>query len=275
MWTKENVITSDRIFAAFPSNYHKMDVFYERGRYTLWRGRPCKPPPSSETLIITGHSDFPIVDSLLDAYPRATWWGTNKQCARAHAIPLGITNNTDESNLHPIYGNLDVMVEVASNPREIRNLVYMNFLTRTYPTERRPLWDMFADKTWVTVGTPVSTYEGRKCFLEEIRNHSFVLCPRGYGVDTHRLWETLYMGSIPIVRRDIAHSDWTDLPILFVDAWEEVTEEFLRREEQRIRNTEWNWRKLHVQYWIESISDESRNGANRNRLQSPLFRLHS
>lgn len=274
MWTKENIITSDRILAAFPSNYHKMDVFYTGGRSISWRGRVCGRPPPSETLIVTGHSDFPIVDALLDLYPRASWWGTNKQCSRARALPLGITNNTQESDLHPIYGDLNVMAEVVAKPSAIRNLVYMNFAIGTYPSERQPVYDQFADKPWVTVGTPVSTHEGRKAFLEEIRNHSFVLCPRGNGVDTHRLWETLYMGSIPIVRRDIAHSDWTDLPILFVNSWNEVTEEFLRREEIRIRNTEWNWRKLHVQYWIESIRNEARNRADRDRFQPTLFRLY-
>jgi hypothetical protein len=275
MWTKEDIITSDRILAAFPSNYHKMDVFYSGGRPISWRGRVCSHPPQTETLIVTGHSDFPIVDQLFNFYPRATWWGTNKQSARAHALPLGITNNTNESELHPIYGNLDVMVEVANGPREIRNLVYMNFAVGTYPAERQPVWGRFVDKTWVTVGTPVSTLEGRKTFLEDIRNHSFVLCPRGNGIDTHRLWETLYMGSIPIVRQDIAHADWQDLPILFVNSWDDVTEDFLRKEESRIRNTEWNLRKLHVQYWIERIRDEARIRSDRNRFQSTLFPIHS
>jgi hypothetical protein len=274
MWTKESFITSDRILAAFPSNYHKMDVFYSGGRPLSWRGRTCKPPPTSETLIVTGHSDFPIVESLLALYPRASWWGTNKQCARAHALPLGITNDTHESDLHPIYGNLDIMVEVAAQPRAIRNLVYMNFAVGTYPSERQLVWDRFASLPWVTVGTPMATLEGRTAFLSDIRNHSFVLCPRGNGVDTHRLWETLYMGSIPIVRWDIAHSDWTDLPIVFVRSWEDVTEEFLRKEEVRIQNTQWNTRKLHVQYWIDSIRNEARNNRDRVRFQPALFGLH-
>lgn len=275
MWTKENIITSDRILAAFPNNYHKMDVFYTNGQPIQWRGRICSIPSQSETLIVTGHSDFPIVDKLTNAYPRAKWWGTNNQSTKARGIPLGITNDTHESSIHPIYGNLDIMVDVAQTPRHIRNVVYMNFDMRTYPIERQYVWDKFVDKPWVTVGTPISTMEGRKMFLEEIRNHSFVLCPRGNGIDTHRLWETLYMGSIPIVRRDISHSNWTDLPIVFVDSWDEITEDFLRKEESRIQSTTWNLNKLHVQYWIECIHNEDRNNRNRDRFQPSLFRIHS
>jgi hypothetical protein len=31
-------------------------------------------------------------------------------------------------------------------------------------------------------------------------NYSYIAAPRGNGIDTHRLWETLYRGAIPIVR---------------------------------------------------------------------------
>lgn len=260
MWTKEDILTSDRFLAAFPSNYHKMDVFYARQGMISWRGRLCHCPPRSETLIVSGHSDFPIVDALLNVYPHATWWGTNTQSSRARGLPLGITNATTESEVHPIYGDLDSMVEVASRPREIKGLVYMNFSVETYPEERRRVWSLFSGKPWVTTGSHVPTLEGRTAFLNDLRDHSFVLCPRGNGIDTHRLWETLYMGSIPIVRWDPAHAGWTDLPILFVSSWEEVTEERLRSEEARIRSSEWNWKKLHVQYWIDTIRNEDRNG---------------
>jgi hypothetical protein len=275
MWTKEDIITSDRIHAAFPFHYHKTDAFYSGGRPILWRGQVCRVPPQADTLIVTGHSDFPIVDRLLDLYPHASWWGTNIQTPRAHGVPLGITNATHESDLHPIYGDLDCMVKVAHEPRDIANLVYMNFAVGTFPTERQSVWDRFSESPWVTAGTPVSTLEGRTTFLRDVRSHSFVLCPRGNGIDTHRLWETLYMGSIPIVRWDIAHSGWTDLPILFVNSWEEVTEERLRAELPRFQTSSRNLEKLKVGYWIQRIRNEGRDHPRRNGHQSPILRFHS
>jgi hypothetical protein len=53
------------------------------------------------------------------------------------------------------------------------------------------------------------------------RKYRYVACPRGNGLDTHRFWETLYRGSIPIVR----DSTWARLikshgiPLLVVDKW--------------------------------------------------------
>jgi hypothetical protein len=221
----------------------------------LWRGKVHSVPDKNISRIIAGHSDAPITDDIVHRYPLATWFAVNKQTNNAHGIPLGITNNTNESTVHPIYGDVDMMSDVAKNSREIRNLVYMNFSIHTYPLERTPVWDMFKMQSWVTSETPENSMEARRRFLQNARNHSFVLCPRGNGVDTHRLWETLYMGSIPVVIRDVAHSDWTDLPILFVDSWEEVTEERLREELVRIEASSWNMDKLLIGYWIERIKN--------------------
>ena len=36
-------------------------------------------------------------------------------------------------------------------------------------------------------------------FYELVASHDYVLCPAGNGIDTYRLWETLYLGSTPII----------------------------------------------------------------------------
>lgn len=257
-WTRDDVICTDKYLAAFPDAYVKTDVFYLRDP-VVWRDRLAQRPPHSSRLIVSGHSDFPVVDALADWYPDATWFSVNTQSSRVHGLPLGITNDTDESELHRIYGNVDMMVEVAQTPRQIRNLVYMNFSCNTYPAERVPLWNLLCGFPWVTGEAHTPTPEGRRAFLTSIRNHEFVLCPRGNGIDTHRLWETLYMGSIPIVRADIAHRDWTDLPILIVNDWSDVTEDRLRATRAEFATRTWNWSKLKIGYWVQKIHNESRN----------------
>lgn len=262
-WTADDVLCTDKYWRAFPNAYYKTDVFYF-DRPFEWRGQRMERPYLSIPLLITGHSDFSVGDMLANRYPMTTWFSVNSQSSRIRGLPLGITNDTNESDLHRIYGNVNAMVEVAQQPRDIKNLVYMNFSCDTYPSERIPVWNLFASKPWVTVEQHVPTMDGRRQYLTSIRNHSFVLCPRGNGVDTHRLWETLYMGSIPIVREDIAHRDWTDLPILFVKDWTEVTEELLQKVRMDFPNRQWNWNKLKASYWIQNIQNESRNNPYRN-----------
>ena len=105
------------------------------------------------------------------------------------------------------------------------------------------MWDLFKDKPWVTAEESVS----QEHYLEQIRKHRFVICPRGNGVDTHRMWETIYLGAIPIVKRDIAHSDWMDLPIVWVDDWGQVTPEFIESVDLSSRSIE----KAKLSLWVQ------------------------
>jgi hypothetical protein len=252
-WTVDDVITTDRYLAAFPNIYVKTDVFY--ANEVTWRGKTYTRPRTTSPYLITGHSDYAITDAHTAHYPDTVWFSVNASARQVHGLPLGITNNTTESESHRILGDLSLLYEAATRPCEPTSLVYMNFLLETYPAERKLVWDMFAECTWVTKGSYSSTVEGRRRFLADIRNHAFVLCPRGNGVDTVRLWETLYLGRIPIVKRDVVHKDWEDLPILFVDRWEDVTEELLRATQVAFATRTWAYEKLKIGYWIQKMRE--------------------
>ena len=80
-----------------------------------------------------------------------------------------------------------------------------------------------------------------------------MICPEGHGIDTHRTWETLYLNSIPIEIRNINNSFYEDLPICLVDSWEEITEDFLNKEYNRINEKKYNLEKLDFNYWLKKI----------------------
>jgi hypothetical protein len=52
--------------------------------------------------------------------------------------------------------------------------------------------------------------------------YRYVACPRGNGTDTHRFWETLYRGSIPVVKRNRWSESIEDfgIPILQLSNWD-------------------------------------------------------
>jgi hypothetical protein len=52
--------------------------------------------------------------------------------------------------------------------------------------------------------------------------YSYIVAPRGNGIDTHRLWETLYRGAIPIVRRSqwLENFSFLDKLVIKVDSWD-------------------------------------------------------
>lgn len=260
-FSKEDIITTDK-YLDLSSNrivYLKTDLIYKGLESMIWRGKLHKIQKGD--VWITGHSAYCIDSKLFNKYSSncTYWFATNKNFKHDNffAVPVGITNNTTETGLHPIYGNIDIMIETMNMPRNIKNLVYMNFNIRTYPQERQECYDMFKDKDWVTKGVIDNTINGRRRFLMDLRNHKFVLCPRGMGIDTHRLWETLYMGSIPVVLKTLALEEFSDLPILFVDSWNDINENMLEKKYNEMGSRDWNMDKLKIDYWRQKITDAS------------------
>ena len=84
---------------------------------------------------------------------------------------------------------------------------------------------------------------------------AFGLSPCGVGVDCHRTWEILCLGSIPIVMDmgDAFNNLFNDLPVLIVKKWEDITEELLNNTLNDFKQREFNYDKLTLNYWINLI----------------------
>ena len=63
---------------------------------------------------------------------------------------------------------------------------------------------------------------------ELVKSYTFVICPHGHGLDTHRLWEVLLIGSIPVVKTSTLDEMFIGLPVVVVQNWEDVTETMLQ-----------------------------------------------
>lgn len=252
------VITSDRFLEIFPKIYYKTDFLFSDG---VWRGRYIKAPKEIGEVIVSGHSDYEVKDDHFEMLKQKSGgilkyiFAINGNSISPHIIPLplGITNYCDDSFRHQIFGNLEQMKNVSSTAVQKVNKVYLNINSDTFPSERNHVLNMFRSMKWVTYKQPVVSNEGRHSYLLDIKQHDFVLCPRGNGVDTHRMWETLYMGSIPIVIYSNVHKNLLDLPILFIQSWDEVTEDFLEQKLKEYDTRKWNMDKLNISYWISLI----------------------
>ncbi len=259
------VITTDKYLIALntqqSARYFKHDYLFQDG---MWRGmhvRSCHWYPGLKVVGI-GHSDASITDYVYDTVKRFTnaerIFGVNNLCERAFGLPLGITNWTNETSNHIFYGDTSIMKHVTDQPvqKSQTPVVYLNVNTSTNPSVRKPVVDFFTGKPWVMSRDHVNTLDGRKRFLMDIRESNFVVCPEGNGVDTHRMWETLYMETIPIVKRSLVHRDWEDLPIYWIDSWDEVTVETLAQKFQELQpkfKTPEIQEKLTSDYWVNKI----------------------
>lgn len=256
-YCKEDIISTDKYLKFCKVNdiqYIKTDYF-KTGKQFLWRNE-LHPALINSKVLVSGHSDFEIDENIFIKYNLnyVKWFSINVNYIheKLFPLPLGITNNTNESEMHSILGNTRIMIDVLKNNNKKEHLLYMNFNLNTY-YERPLLYFNFKDYEWCYEGIVNNTLEGRKNFLEDISKSKFVLCPRGNGIDTHRLWEALYMKSIPIVKYHITHSNLTDLPILFINDWSEINKEFLENKYEEMINKEWNMDKLKIGYWLNLI----------------------
>ena len=82
-----------------------------------------------------------------------------------------------------------------------------------------------------------------------------MLCPRGNGIDTHRMWESLYAGVYPVVQRHIAHKNLDDLPILFVDDFKQINKKFLLDSLALLKEKKLD--KLNIYWWQKFIKEST------------------
>lgn len=105
------------------------------------------------------------------------------------------------------------------------------------------------------------------CYFEEKRKYrdvtwkkqsefTFVLCPSGFGFDTHRVWESMILGSIPIVKNNGIVNLFHDLPIIIVDDWSDINNDYLQNRYKRIINDHFNFSPLFLKYWQKKINND-------------------
>jgi hypothetical protein len=247
---EEDIITTDGYLSFCNTNditYVKTDVFYTGP--LIWRGK--EHPGRICDISVIGHSDYPVTDKIAELFRLIFCINRNTNKQNVFGLPLGITNDCSDSPIHLIYSNKKIMVEVFSENIIKDNLAYINFNVNTFPVERHLIIRMFSGIS--KIGISEDTIEGRTKYLREIKSSKFVFCPRGNGIDTHRIWETLYMGSFPIVKYEETHHLFTDLPILFVNNWNEIDENYLNIKYNEMINKDWNMDKLKQSFWNKFI----------------------
>ena len=202
---------------------------------------------SCEFVVITHNCDANVNNAFILPDNVIHWFSQNVNVKnpRIESIPIGLEND----RWCPHLRKKEKMEAKLRTPRKLKNLVYMCHNVKTNPAQRFNLYELFEYKSWISADKEVSFDK----YLDNVYSHKFMICPEGNGIDTVRTWECLYMGTIPIEKRNINNQFYTDLPISFVDDWRELTVDFLGRELERILSTVWNREKLTFEYWKNKI----------------------
>ena len=218
-----------------------------------WAGELATHGP---VVLITHGSDMTADDAVAKLVPPNVekWFTVNCATDKATALPIGLRIDHEGDRY------LQVMRDARRGER--RNLLYLCATYKNAPlaesikAERGAIYRQF-DRKWVTRKGGYSFDDVPfDEFCSDICSHEYVLCPRGACPDTHRMWEALYLGSIPVVKRCPEVLQFDYLPILFVDDYEDVTVKLLEANRDRLRNQLAEcFEPLTANYWLEQIRD--------------------
>ncbi len=202
------------------------------------------------------------LDKMEDCYKQyleeenvIAWFGihANKMAMghpKFHPIPLGVLQDPYHYEHRGRLNKYFTQLRVATQKEY---LVYMNFAYTDKP-ERQRLRERFLRESYCKRGERMEFRD----YLKQMAQSKFTLSPKGLGPDCYRTWEALLVGSIPVVKRSCLDPLYEGLPVLIVDSWDDVTEEYLKKAYEKITSKKYDIKRLYVEYWTDKITEVQR-----------------
>lgn len=228
-------------------------------------------------VLVSGDSDLCVpkevlneneTTKLLNSPYLIRWFLQNTQvqnCDKMIQMPIGLDYHTisndpshawkteNESHL-PIQQEL-ILMDVINKSKplsERKNKIYVNFsLTSDRFNDRKSSLDSI-NPDLLEIN---NSFTKRTTNWQITTNYAFVLSPFGIGMDCHRTWESICLGSVPIVKAPNFKKLFEDLPVLIVDEWSDITQELLDNTIQDFKTKTFNYDKLKLSYWIIKIKN--------------------
>lgn len=224
--------------------------------------------------LITHQSDINVSVKHTNKIPECinNWFSVNVSVNhnKLIPIPIGLANYHPKNLNEKDFDFSNLSFSQYFKQKNTKYLIYLNFQKSTNFKEREGLYELFSNQDWAKLELPKND---KKIYLENLKNINFTLTPHGNGRDTHRFWESLYSGSIPVVKEHIAYSYAKDLPVIFVKDYKEVTQEILINYLNESNEDDFNLQTLDFNYWRSEIKCEEPDKSNTAILKTNSFRF--
>jgi hypothetical protein len=151
-------------------------------------------------ILVSHNSDENITEKysqILECPNLIMWHAQNVMIhhKKLQLLPIGIANS-----MWP-HGNMEALRNIMVNlNKETRTRdFYFYFSVGTNLTERLACKEEI-EKCGLVFECPQRDFE---TYLKHLVTFKYAICPPGNGIDSHRIWECLYLGVIPIVKRSV------------------------------------------------------------------------
>ena len=217
----------------------------------------------NDVVLITGNSDYPIVDNHIQAAPKniKTWFAQNaiSNSCILQPLPLGLENKLESIRSGHGIGYLE-RVSLKENLLQ-RNIkitptkkIYANFNIETNYNYRSSVKSICIEANHIDWEEPNLTINQ---FFDKILDYEMVICPAGNGVDTHRLWEVLYSNRIPVTIKTgnyKIYELYENYPIIVLDCKEQLYDfDLINEKYKEIKNKIFNQNMLSTSFWKQKI----------------------
>ena len=210
-------------------------------------------PKINRSVVVVTHNSALGIDEKYKKFlddPRIIKWyaqNANFNHPKLCSVPLGI------ANARWPHGDISE-IKKANEPKSKKDhLVYMNFDLKTNITERTKVYDMFKDKDYVLKGERKPFGE----YLKDLARCKYTLSPAGAGIDCHRIWESIAVGTIPVVQNCHNISFHTKMPIMVIDDWNNLNKKHLEEKYDTFKERKYTYTPLYLDYWIKKIGLEA------------------
>lgn len=201
------------------------------------------------TVIISHNSDIGIHNNshrYLEANNIKAWFCQNRESThpKLFSIPIGLANSQWQ------HGNQDLILSIREENNQKEYLVYKNFDINTNYGER-----YMAHINTQQNGIELSSNIDIESYWRIVSKSYFTISPPGGGIDCHRIWESLYLRTIPVVKYHESFSQFKHLPILFIERWEDLTPAFLRCKSEEFKSVDFDKiSELTIEHWQNKIN---------------------
>lgn len=191
----------------------------------------------TSVILLSGVGDTPVIFddsmiSILNDDKLIAWGGHNILCDHPKIIhiPTGVP--------HPIFIDHNILNNSIKTKVEFNNKnskVFIRYMSKTHISRSIDLDHLSKNDIYTIINQkqPYSDY------LQSINENKFVLFIRGNGYDTHSFWETLLMGSVPILLTSCRDKFYSQFPCIIVNSYDEINKDLLysfKIDEIKLRN---------------------------------------
>lgn len=216
---------------------------------------------NNDVILISGNSDYVIDENIIKFLPKncKKWYGQNVvvDSEIVKCLPLGLENSfiSYRGDFHGVgYDYVKIKENSINNftDRVPNKFIYSNFNVQTNFNHRFPIKQISNEIVFIDWCEPNLSIEK---FFDDILDYEAVICPDGNGPDTHRFYETLYMGRIPIIFNKIMYNNLYNMfPVVFLDDINLLRNyEYMKEKIDIAKNKQWNKKVLTSEYWMDEI----------------------